>query len=598
MLLKIHPMIKISKNIIISSLAFWLLIPLTTTAQKEISSVIKKAMADEIQRNMNELSLEGYGNPFFIAFAIGDIKTMNINSVLGSNISSNIVQTRVSTSRVMVGGYQMNDENYDSRSFDNSNDLSYLEVPLDDDYYGIRRAIWISVNNVYKSAAKKYKSKIKELERNGLHKDSLELWDFSKEDISKTDIEGVDFNFDEAKYKGIANELSALFVNHPEIDNSSVSIYFYLSRVYFVNSEGTNVSFPISLASVSIDAATACDDGTNIAENMIYVAPTPSDLIPVHEIEADIKTFIANIEKMKQTSLFDDSYEGPVLFQGIPTSNVFISSFFLGEDELIGFREPLTFNNNGVRNVYYGRANTKNKIGKKIAHCDLSVVAFPKLNEYSGINLIGTTFIDAEGVIPPDTIELLKEGKIVGLLNNRTPCEEVDHSNGHFRAGISGGYLNRDVSPSVIKVESSNPLTLDSLKRKLIQKAKDEDLEYALLMKALPVKASTQSVNVYKVDLETGEETLLRGLNFKNFRSIDMKDILGLSKDQVVVNNVLSGRGYGAFPVAGGGLMGVPYSIICPDAILFEEIELEGSRAPFTVDLPVVPSPLKEKNRE
>lgn len=554
-------------------------------------------MEDEIKRNMKELSIESYEVPFFIAFAIGDVKTMSIASVFGSNITSSINTKRTSTSRVMVGDYQVNDENYNARTYDNSMDLSYLEVPVDDDYYGIRRAIWISVNNVYKSAAKKYKSKLKDLERNNIHKDSLELPDFSKEKVQKIDIKGGEFKFDQQKYEKLADELSVIFTSHPAITSSNISIFFYQSRVYFVNSEGTNVSFPLTLASINVDASTLCDDGTPISENINYIASRPDDLPTAEILKSDIEAFIQNIEALKQLEVYEGNYEGPVLFQGSQVGNLFASIFFRGDDDLVGYRENISFNNGASRNYFFHKSSLSSKIDKKIAHHDISVFALPKLETYKGVHLIGTTKVDAEGVVPPDTIELVKEGKINTLLNNRTPCKEISQSNGHFRAEVASNYLSRQVGPSIIKVESANSISHDSLKNKLIETAKEEGLEYALLFKTLPTHASTQSTNAYKVNLETGEETLLRGVTISTSAGFDLKDILGLSDKEVIVNNIFSARGYGGSTFGGTGVMGLPFSIISPDGILFEELELEGSRAPFSPDLPIMPSPLEEANK-
>ena len=63
--------------------------------------------------------------------------------------------------------------------------IPYLQLPLDNDYYGIRRSLWVATDNVYKSAAQTYKNKLLALEKNKMGAEDLPIADFSQEDTIK-----------------------------------------------------------------------------------------------------------------------------------------------------------------------------------------------------------------------------------------------------------------------------------------------------------------------------------------------------------------------------------------------------------------------------
>src|SRR5688572_13836408 len=81
------------------------------TQEKTNEDVILRAMQDELTRNMNELRLPGYDKPFFIMYGIQDQKTYTLAGTLGSIVQSTEKPVRFkSTTRVLVGDYEFNDE--------------------------------------------------------------------------------------------------------------------------------------------------------------------------------------------------------------------------------------------------------------------------------------------------------------------------------------------------------------------------------------------------------------------------------------------------------------------------------------------------------
>ncbi len=134
-------------------------------SQIEYKEVFFEAMKDEMQRNIESLSYKDFDPPFYISYTIGDYKVYNAKASLGALYYSLEDVSRSWSARVMVGNYEINDENYIEHPRYRSNDIEYFNIPLEDDYNGIRRSLWISANNIYKSAASKYKNKIEAIEK-------------------------------------------------------------------------------------------------------------------------------------------------------------------------------------------------------------------------------------------------------------------------------------------------------------------------------------------------------------------------------------------------------------------------------------------------
>ena len=104
-------------------------------AQEAAGSVIEKAMADELKRSMEELSLEGYEKPFFIAYSIVDAQAISINASLGAIIKSSQHPMRNNFVRVLVGDYDFNDESLNVYS-DRDSYVESIGMPVDNDYFG------------------------------------------------------------------------------------------------------------------------------------------------------------------------------------------------------------------------------------------------------------------------------------------------------------------------------------------------------------------------------------------------------------------------------------------------------------------------------
>ena len=97
-------------------------------------------------------------------------------------------------------------------------------------------------------------------------------------------------------------------------------------------------------------------------------------------------------------------------------------------------------------------------------------------------------------------------------------------------------------------------------------------------------------LGIYKVNLETGKQTLLRSVRLKTYANNILKNIIGTSGTKIVYNFMSTG-GITA-NMQGALIYGLPTSYIVPDAVLIEEIEAESIMRPMSIKKHVVPNPL------
>ena len=82
----------------------------------------------------------------------------------------------------------------------------------------------------------------------------------------------------------------------------------------------------------------------------------------------------------------------------------------------------------------------------------MDVVDDPGLKSYDGKGLVGAYDVDDEGV-PAQAVKLVVAGRLENYLLGREPVRDFPQSNGHGRAGITGGARP---SIGVLKVSAEN----------------------------------------------------------------------------------------------------------------------------------------------
>ncbi len=575
----------------------------------ESRDIIMSAMRDEMARNMERLRLESMEDPFFISYTIYDVKTTEIVASLGSIIRSSSDRNRNHNVRLMVGDYELNDENF--RSMGSSSRSSMVGnsggLPLEDDYEGIRRALWTATDNTYKSAAELFELKKAALEQQTISEEA-KLDDLSRA-TAEIHIEDAQwYDIDTTEWENTAKEISSVFADYPELYASYVRLFFYQGIMYMVNSEGSEVATPLTMALIQVNAYTQAEDGEPLNDHFSFYRKLPDELPDRKALISEAKSMAEWLSEFRTAPVFDDSYFGPVLFEGQAAVEFFSQRLFNGRNGLIASRDQLSGDSRGFS---YRQDDTTldDRMDRRILSRDLSINALNGLKSYNGLGLVGSYAIDAEGVKTPKQLTLVENGILKTLLSNRTPSRKVRYSNGHQRSAIGSGYWTTSaVGPGVISIESDSGKSREKVKEELLRLAREEGLDYAIIVRKLKPRnngsqyydpmvrlASTfgsrdgvtlnQALRVYRVSVEDGSEEAVRSADLKAVSLSALRHIAAVSEERIV-KNTLTTTNWSS---------GIPASFIVPEQVLLEELEVKKVKRDFTPKLPIAASPLAEK---
>ncbi len=569
----------------------------------DFSDIAFRAMQDEMDNNMKNLKIKGLKKPYAIDYMISDAYRYNVVSTLGGIVYANQYPVRDKDVNVFVGTNRLNDKNFITENSLWKWNGGGAVIPIENTYNGIRHSLWKATDEKYKEAAEIIEAKNGAITQQNLPKELLELPD--KTEISpKIHIEHT--QLEKAKLEDLellAKKLSAVFLDYPNLSKSGVNISGYQANVLYLSSEGVKYQQPFSLIYVHAYAQTLSDDGELLKDNLVFYTKDWKDLPSEDEMKAKIKTFSAQLEQLRNAPVIEEAYSGPVMFTEEAVLDIVKNAFIEDENGLLAGREPI-YSSPKIKEWYGNQIPKENALeglmGKKVISRDLSVRALDGLQSFDNTPLIGSYKMDAEGVEVPSEVSLIKDGVLQNLLSDRIPTLKTHNSNGHRRFSLSYNGLSTSLCSGVIELSSKNAVSCDELKKKLISMAKEEDYEYAYIVTKLALQSNDAKVQypiyAYRVSVKDGSETLVRMSKVSRINLKSFKRIAGVSDEKNVFNTLLEGRkqfvGYAMNEVK---TTGAPASFILPQAILFQELDIEKNKDIQLKKEPFAPNPLSVK---
>ena len=532
------------------------------TYGQEVDS-LRLALNDEMKRNISKLKSKEFDDPFYISYTAKDYQTFVVSASLGGILSLDNNHLRTSNTRVLVGGYDFNDESLFENSVEPYYSADDMEIPLEDDYEGIRRALWLSTDKVYKTAGEIFNRHKAELKEKGKKIDEVPHLKFYKaKPVKITDLQyNVSLDFDALESRVV--KLSKYFLKYPELTISNITLTAQKEVSYFVNSEGSDVKMDDLIVTLFIRAALQNEDGSYAFDQKRFVNDNASELFEENNFEKVIDEMYASILEKQKAPRMDDSYEGPVLFLGEVVTDVFTNVL-----QQFSPNPPKT-EDSEFGSEYEDVNALENKIGKKVMSSDITISLKPSLKTFNNQKLLGSFQINDEGIVPSENVVLVENGVVKNLMTNRNYKQKEFIPNGTGQ------------SPGVIDVEiKSKYNSLEDLKKHFIEILKEEELEYGLIVRESP---NMRMLEVYKLYLD-GREELFTHANMEEIDLKTLRKIEGCTQERIVYNK----------PVSNGII-----SYIIPSAILLEELEIEPMRmAPYKMDLPLVDNPMKAISEE
>jgi TldD protein len=537
------------------------------------SDIMISALTDEMKRSLTSLKNEGHPLPYFVSYWAKEIDETTITSNLGSPADVEHIRNRCLLPTVRLGNHDL-----DSMLNGTNDQRSVSQIPLDNDYGAIRKAVWLATDKAYKFAVRTFEWKKAYLRSVHIPDRLPDMVKIDKPAVANNWLEDV--SFDEARWCADAQKLSELFKRYPTIQSSKITILKRLVTNWFVSSEGTRIRDSKPMYAVRIMASGQASDGMRVADYDVIAATKESDLPSYSVLEERVNAFAERTEKIIAAPKSKE-YAGPVLFKGQAAAEFF--SQILAPT--LGLAEEYV----GTENWYNP---LKNVVGRKVLPEHMSITDDPAKREFEGSSLIGGYDFDDEGV-PAEKVELVVDGKLKDFCQSRLPTHHSKRSNGHSMGG-HGVF-------SIMEVSTRKPASEGEMKDKVAALAKEAGLDYVLVIEKIhddyqlaecpslehttrrydtPSYTARPSdpVVAYRLYLD-GRKEHVRGLEFNSVNLRSFRDIQAVGSDPapyVVEPNDYTAR-----------------HLITP-SFLVGELDFR-TKKPEHSTLPDVPSPLLDK---
>jgi predicted Zn-dependent protease len=461
-----------------------------TRADAEKDPVLA-AMLAEMDRSMSQLELKGFAKPYFIQYRIEDIDDFETKAEYGAGEGSQRGHERVARVTVRVGDYKTDSS---GGRGDGSLELS----ALDDDPIAIRSALWTATDQAYKAALATYAQKQAELKQ---VQTLPQADDFSHEKAVISLAEPAQITVDQAAWDGRVARASGLYrtdasvkADEQQVQYSSASFHARATTTWLVTSEGTVVRKGSTEYEEGFAAGTQADDGMRLDRSYASSGPSLGDIESEEAFNKHAVEEIASLSELRKAPLVEEEYHGPLLLSADADTSV-MRSLLAGA---VAATRPALGTEARTNGPFASSYQTR------VLPEWMDAVDSPDLKSYDGKGLLGAYAMDDEGV-PAQDVTLVQAGRLENYLIGREPVKDFPQSNGHGRAGITGGPRP---TIGVLKVSAQNGLADDDLNGKLLAMAKDRGLKSVYYVATMGGEMTPRLLYRVKPD---GTRELVRG---------------------------------------------------------------------------------------
>ncbi len=521
-------------------------------------AAVLDAMKAELGRSQSQLKLSEYEAPYFLSYQLKDYELRGVTARYGAVFEDFSHRDRRLFVDARVGSYD----------FDNSTGPSYelsfsgkgasytanKTGPLDDDPLALRTALWLVTDEQYKQALFDFQKK--KGENVYAVEDPKRPPSFSQEQASVFVQPPLPYGFDRARWMAISRKLSARLKQQPELFDSEVRVTGDKTTRYFVSTEGSRIVTEEAIYGVHITAYTRAADGQLLDDSRDFYAPTEARLPSDAELAKATEEVISELLALRKAEAIDP-YTGPAILEP-PAAGVL-------------FHEAVGHRLEGERQDSDQEGKTfRGQIGNRVLSPFISIYDDPTVAQIDGVAVNGFYRYDEQGV-KAQRVALVEGGVLKSFLLSRHPTEGFLHSNGH---GRSQWNLPPTARMANLIVESKRQVSDEELKRLLVAEAKRQGKPYGLIIRDVTGgNTNTGSYGyqafkgvprlVFRVDVKTGKETLVRGVEIVGTPLTAMNKIVATGRKQGVFNGF-----------CGAESGNVPVSTVAP-ATLLQEIELQ-----------------------
>ncbi len=569
------------------------------------------AMRDEMARSKARLELripntDQPVRPYILQYRLLDLDVKQVVAEFGALVSSTTLRNRIMDVEARIGSYKLDSSNFVGEEGFRGFIGSTGTVGIDRDYDSLRQDLWIATDQAFKEAVERYSRKVAYLSSLARQPN---IDDFSRENPLVSIEARVEPDWSSRDWEQEAREVSAALRAYPQIYNSRVTFYLLYATEYLLTSEGTEIRTNRRVAAIEAGLDTLADDGMPLHHYFSTYAARPADLPAVAALRANLNVAASELAAIRAAPPAQD-YTGPVLFEARAAAPLLAQ--ILGP-ALNGSQPPVAFAPvvEQLLNGLGGKSDWVGRVGARVLPASVTLVDDPETREFRTQPLLGGFPVDEEGV-RAQKVTIVEGGTLKNLLMSRRPGPDSNGSNGHGRSAFLS-----DPRPTMSNLlfTSNESVTSAELRKRFLQKCREEKLPYCLvirqmenpalrlqrqeefseLLASLAGGAGTGDrlpLLVYRVYPEDGREELVRGARIISLSTRALRNIAGIGDDPFVYNYmqsqiaVLAGTALSAF---GSAQSGLPAAVVAP-SLLFEEVEVRGERGD-PKRLPLVPAP-------
>jgi hypothetical protein len=526
--------------------------------QPGVSEVLLEAMTDEMKRTVAKLRLEQLAAPYFVAQTVEEQRVLSMEGSFGSIVRPRLYEQRTLKLELRVGSREFDDNHFVSTDVRAYPPMTG-RIPVEDDYDALRFEIWSLTDRAYKRALERLSKKEAYRQR----KNITELVpDLSEDEVQVFRKTSRVAPFDQAAWERRVRELSAVFREYPRIQTSYVRLEFRTRHHYFVDSEGRSVVNPAQLFEIRIGASGQAEDGMEQKDELRILRRTLDRMPERRQLETLTRGLAESVTALIHAPQAE-TYLGPVLLEGQAAGEFFNQLLASGVSHA---RSPW-IESEWVEQ-YFKPGSLVGRIGLRVISPFFDAYDDPTLAEYEGQELIGHYQVDDQG-IRAQRVGLINRGILEDVLMSRSPTKKRNGSNGHGRGAL---HEPADARIASLFLAPTKTVPFDQLNQKLRQEANAFGLDHGLVIRRIEDESKRERgellsapVMVYRVDVATGEEQLLRDARFHSVTLRALRDIVVASSEMNVYN--LRKRGSAYFRGSS------PSSIVHP-SVLLAEMEL------------------------
>ncbi len=431
-----------------------------------------------------------------------------------------------------------------------------LDIPIVDGdlEHATRVAIWRAADDAYRSAVRRL-IKVRANESVKVEREDQSA-DFSDAEVVVDLQEATPLSIDAEAWQEIVRDISAIFMEYPDIYDSSVSLHAENDIGYVLTSEGTRIRQTTTRIRVAMWGETVADDGMSLQVYDYVDAASMAGIPDRAALEEIVRAVAERVTDLRAAPLVDP-YVGPAILRGRAAAVFF--------HEILGHRVE------GHRQKDEDEGQTlTDKVGERIFPDFISVIDDPTLARWDDVDLNGHYAYDDEGVTA-QRVAVVTDGILEGFLLSRSPIEGFETSNGHGRRQPGSAVVARQGN---LLVQASESVSYEALRAKLIAEIKAQNKPFGLIFdditggftftgRTTPNSYSVQPVTVWKVYPDGRPDELIRGVDLIGTPLITFSRIAAAS-DTYQVFNGMCGAESGWVPVAA----------VAPD-LLVTEVEVQ-----------------------